>query len=161
MVFDHTPLTPDRYMRNLKLKEAKKFDTKPKDLNKNKRTSATFRSRAYGFNTLPHRITSIEDPKTFSKWAKVFIQNPQKVPKKIPLGTKDTHPKNKIPYCRPHQNNRQNSQSKGIAENQSLHRPNQIILTGSNLDQLDQSEATQHTEDSYQNYNSHSKEYLS
>ena len=69
---------------NLRLKEAHKLDTKPKFLNKNLRTRSTFRSRAYLFNTLPNRLTAIEDPKKFSKWLKVQLRDPSKLPIKIP-----------------------------------------------------------------------------
>ena len=69
---------------NLRLIEAKKLDTKPRALNKNKRTRASFRSRAYTFNTLPNRLTAIVENKRFNKWLKVFLRNPAKLPKPIP-----------------------------------------------------------------------------
>ena len=49
--------------RNWIIKQAYKFDTKPKLLNKNKRTKGSFRNRAYLFNTLPHRLTQIPETK--------------------------------------------------------------------------------------------------
>ena len=60
--------------RNARLFEASKLDTKP-TLLKNKKTRASFRSRAYNFNTLPHRLTAIKDPKIFNKWIKHFMKN--------------------------------------------------------------------------------------
>ena len=70
-----------------RFKKAKKLATKPKSLAKNKHTLSTFRSRAYFFNTLPNRITEIEDHKTFTKWVKVFLSTPNKVPNIIPKRT--------------------------------------------------------------------------
>ena len=66
------------------IKSTFKLDTKPYYLNKNKRTQSSFRNRAYDFNTLPHRITSLIEPKHFKKWAKMFIQNPYMVPNPLP-----------------------------------------------------------------------------
>ena len=71
-------------VRNLRLTEAHKLDTKPRFLNKNTRTRASFRNRAYVFNTLPNRLTAISDPKRFNRWLKVFLRDPTKLPITIP-----------------------------------------------------------------------------
>ena len=60
------------------------LDTKPKFFNLNKRTQGSFRNCAYNFNTLPHRLTDIEDPKRYKKWLKIFIRNPTKLPNPLP-----------------------------------------------------------------------------
>ena len=70
--------------RNLRLTEAHKFDTKPRMLNLTKKRSSSFRNRAYVLNTLPHRLTAIEDSKTFNKWTRVYLKNPSKLPIIIP-----------------------------------------------------------------------------
>ena len=69
---------------NSRLIEAKKLRTKPKYLNKNAQTLSSFRNRAYLINTLPHRLTSIKEPKSFSKWGKEFLKDSTKIPKVIP-----------------------------------------------------------------------------
>ena len=70
--------------RSLKIKKTFKLAAKPRELTTNKLTQTSFRSRAYEFNTLPHRLTSIKDHKSFNKWLKIFIQDPNKLPNPIP-----------------------------------------------------------------------------
>ena len=65
---------------NTRLSTAKKLATKPKWLNKNKQTTSSFRNRAYVINTLPHRLTEIQDSKKFSKWTKIYLNNPSNLP---------------------------------------------------------------------------------
>ena len=60
-------------VRNWNIKKIYKFDTKPRKLNKNKRTMLSFQNRAYIFNTLPHRLTSIKETKFFNKWVIFFF----------------------------------------------------------------------------------------
>ena len=84
---------------NLRLLEAKKLATKPKYLNKNKRTTASYRNRAYCFNTLPNRLTSLKDHKQFGKWLKVYLRDPSKLPKVIP----DKPSPNQVPKPLPNQ----------------------------------------------------------
>ena len=60
-----------------------KLSTKPVFLNKSLLTRTSFRSRAYIYNTLPGRVTSLRDHKKFKKWAKVHLIAPQKVPKDL------------------------------------------------------------------------------
>ena len=71
-------------IRCFKVNETRKLDTKPKYLNSNKQTQGSFRSQAYEFNTLPHCLTDMEDPKRYKKWLKIFIQYPSKLPKPLP-----------------------------------------------------------------------------
>ena len=54
-----------------------KLATKPSWLNRSQLTRSTFRNRAYSFNNLPGRITSLQDHPKFKKWAKVHKTNPQ------------------------------------------------------------------------------------
>ena len=82
--------------RNLRLKEANKFDTKPRCLDKNKLTRASFRNRAYIFNTLPNRLTAVKESKRFSKWLKVYLKNPGKLPKPIPKLGETRRPPNQM-----------------------------------------------------------------
>ena len=72
---------------NPRLIEARKLQCKPKELNKNKRTLLSFRNRAYILNTIPHRITALQDSKRFNKWVKTFLINPSLVPATIPPAT--------------------------------------------------------------------------
>ena len=60
-----------------------KLAPKPRYLNKTKLTQSTLRNRAYAYNVLPGRITAFKDKEKFKKWAKKFMQNPEKVPKKL------------------------------------------------------------------------------
>ena len=60
------------------------LDTKPKFMNLNKQTQGSFRNCAYDFNTLPRRLTDIEDPKRYKKWLKIFIRNPTKLQNPLP-----------------------------------------------------------------------------
>ena len=76
--------TMDLNVRNHRLRIAHKLDTKPKVLNKNKRMRSSFKSRAYYFNTLPHRLTEIEESKCFNRWLKVHLKDPSNLPKIIP-----------------------------------------------------------------------------
>ena len=73
--------------RNLRLIQARKLDTKPRELNKNERTQASFRNWAYYYNTLPNRLTEISEKKWFNKWLKVFLKNLSKPPNPIPKFT--------------------------------------------------------------------------
>ena len=73
---------------NPRLMEGKKLSCKPKELNRNKKTQLSFRNRAYILNTLPHRITSLSDPRRFNKWVKTYLRNPSLVPTIIPTGEK-------------------------------------------------------------------------
>ena len=68
---------------SMRLKIHRKLAMKPKILNKNKLTRSLFRNRAYIFNILPARITSLIDHKKFKKWNKIFKQNPSKIPKDL------------------------------------------------------------------------------
>ena len=61
----------------------RKLAAKPRILNKNQLLKSTFRSRAYKFNTLPGRITSLTDHSKFKKWAKIHFIAPSKVPKEL------------------------------------------------------------------------------
>ena len=60
-------------------------------------------------NTLPNRLTEIEDPHKFNKWTKAYLNNPEKLPKVIPkvlpkdpqmkpLSHKSPNPNHKHPY---------------------------------------------------------------
>ena len=75
---------------NLKLMSANKLRTKPKSLNKNLRTLSSFRNRAYFFNTLPHHLTELKDPKMFNKWMKAYLKDPAKLLKVIPKNVPKT-----------------------------------------------------------------------
>ena len=61
----------------------RKLAAKPRSLNKNQLAKSTFRSRAYIYNILPGRITSLTDIKKFKKWSKVHFTAPSKVPKDL------------------------------------------------------------------------------
>ena len=58
----------------------KKLATKPTYLSKNQKTSSQFRNRAYNYNNLPGRITSLVDHAKFKKWTQIHILYPEKVP---------------------------------------------------------------------------------
>ena len=89
---------------NLRLMEAKKLDTKPRSLNRNKRTRASFHSQEYIFNTLPNRLTAIVESKQFNKWLKIYLRNPMKTTKTIPkMGTPKKPPP--TPYSQLNQPN--------------------------------------------------------
>ena len=72
----------------LRIESQNKLNTKPKYLMKNRRTQNTFRNRAYIYNVLPGRITSLENHEKFKKWTKVHLRNPSNVPKDL-LKTKN------------------------------------------------------------------------
>ena len=73
--------------RNARLKEARKLDTKPRILNRNKWMQSSFRSCAYFYNTLPNRLTAISEPKHFNKWLNFFLKDHNKLPNPIPTQT--------------------------------------------------------------------------
>ena len=56
--------------KGLRIKEQKKLDTKPSWITKSKSSRASFRSRAYVYNTLPSVITTQETYKKFKKSVK-------------------------------------------------------------------------------------------
>ena len=58
----------------LRMTEHKKLDRKPKWLNKTKLTRATFRSRAYTYNTLPKEVTKQPTVKKFKKSLKTYMR---------------------------------------------------------------------------------------
>ena len=60
--------------KSLRIGLHRKLDTKPKWLNKNKTTRASYRSRAYKYNTLPEKITSQIKKKTFKKELRNFLR---------------------------------------------------------------------------------------
>ena len=69
----------------------RKLAAKPNILNSSKLYRSTFRSRAYHFNTMPGRITSLIDHQKFKKWSKKFRLNPSKVPKDLNKIQMDNH----------------------------------------------------------------------
>ena len=71
-------------LNHRRLQVAHKLDTKPRELNKNKQTRDSYRNRAYIYNTLPNRLTALQEPKRFSKWLKVLLRDPSKLPLVIP-----------------------------------------------------------------------------
>ena len=97
-------------VRNWKIKKMIKLDTKPRWLTQNKRTNSTYRSRAYIFNTLPHRLTTINESKRFNKWVKIHTMTPNKLPNPIP----QPDPKRNKPNLK--QTNRQGEPMKTTAD---------------------------------------------
>ena len=57
----------------LRMSEHKKLDKKPKELNKTKLTRATYRSRAYTYNTLPKEVTKQPTVIKFKKSLKTYM----------------------------------------------------------------------------------------
>ena len=63
-----------RNNNGLRMSEQKKLAKKPSWLNRNKSTRASFRNRAYSFNTLPKNVTSQEKFKDFKKNIKKILR---------------------------------------------------------------------------------------
>ena len=79
---------------------------------------SSFRNHANHLNTLPHRITELEDPKRFSKLAKMYLKKPEGVPKIIPKPTP------KPPRARLRPNPTQHSSLSNAGEPINPSRPN-------------------------------------
>ena len=62
-----------RNSKNLRIQHHNKLDTKPRWLSKNKRTRASYRFRAYHWNTLPKELTSQVEYKKFKKGLKSYF----------------------------------------------------------------------------------------
>ena len=61
--------------KSLRVQQHHKLDTKPRWLGANKTTKASFRNRAYVFNTLLGSLTSIKDTKKFKPKLKDYLTN--------------------------------------------------------------------------------------
>ena len=60
-----------------RIEQHKKFDQKPKWLNKDKLTRSTFWNRIYFYNTLPERITTLPTLNKLKKALKSYLMDPQ------------------------------------------------------------------------------------
>ena len=60
-------------LKSLRIGLHRQLDTKPKWLTKKKVANNSFRARAYSYNTLPQKITSIIKSKDFKKELKSFL----------------------------------------------------------------------------------------
>ena len=59
--------------KSLRIGLHRKLDTKPKSLSKNKLAKNAFRSRAYLYNTLPEKITTLTKTSVFKKHLKMHL----------------------------------------------------------------------------------------
>ena len=60
--------------KTLRIKDHKKLDTRPRWLGANKTTQSSYRCRAYQYNTLPARLTTLKDLKKFKKEIKEYLK---------------------------------------------------------------------------------------
>ena len=61
--------------KSLRVGLHRKLDTKPRFLTKNKLTRASFRARAYHYNLLPEKVTSMVKMKDFKKELKAYLHS--------------------------------------------------------------------------------------
>ena len=60
-------------LKSLRVGKHRKLDTKPRWLQKNKITRASYRARAYLYNVLPEKVTSQVEVKKFKKELKSYM----------------------------------------------------------------------------------------